>query len=52
MTIEQAFELRIEIKSKPRNERNVIEAILFGQYDSYKEEAITIAKEDAAFLLL
>lgn len=51
MTLEQAFKLRAEAKAiKDAGTRSVINNILRGEYDRCKEEAMTIALEDIAFI--
>jgi hypothetical protein len=51
MTIEEAFIVREAIRNiKCRNTRNVLAAIVYGEYDKLGEEAVVVAKEDLAFL--
>jgi hypothetical protein len=52
LTVEDAIELRNELKGSKytHSERTVIVGILRGDYDRYKDNASTIAKEDLEFL--
>ena len=53
ITIEEAFKIRAFLKNKENlsyGERSVITNVLSGAYDRYKEESLSIAKEDAEYL--
>ena len=52
MTIEEAFKIREELKAlgKHSASRKVLESILYGDYDRYKDEAKEIAASDIEFL--
>ncbi|MDB4261383.1 hypothetical protein N9878_00810 [bacterium] len=50
LTVERALELRAIIKSMTHAERTVLGNILNGEYDRYKDSALTIANEDLDFL--
>jgi len=56
MTITEAFEVRIRFLQEHKRgsgaDRSVIDNILRGEYDVYKDEGITIANEDLRFLSL